>query len=57
MPVTRQLGARCGGIVVTSIESVGFWYRYVGIVVTGDEIVDFGYPKYRYFGPFGTSKM
>ena len=57
MPVTRQLGARCGGIVVTSMESVGFWYRYVGIVVTGDEIVDFGYPKYRYFGPFGTRKM
>ena len=57
VPGTRQLGARYGGIVVTSTESVDFWYRYVGTVVTSTEIVDFGYPKYRDSGAFGTPKM
>ena len=27
VPGTRQLGARYGGIVVTSTESVDFWYH------------------------------
>ena len=44
---TRPLGARYGGIVVTSTESVDFWYRCVGTVVTSTEIVDFRYLKYR----------
>ena len=60
VPGTRHLGARYGGIVVTSTESVDFWYRYVGSVVTSTEIcdfVEFGYPKYRYFGVFGTPKI
>ena len=30
VPGTRHLGARDGGIVVTSTESVAFWYRYMG---------------------------
>ena len=55
VPGTRPLGARFGGMVVTSIENVDFWYRYVGTVVTGAEIVDFGYPKYRDSGAFGGS--
>ena len=42
---TRPLGARFGGIVVTSAENVDFWYRYVGIVATGNESVDSGYPN------------
>ena len=54
---TRPLGARFGGIVVTSTENVDFWYRYVGTVATGSESVDFGYPKYRDSGAFGTPKM
>ena len=57
VPGTRPLGARFGGIVVTSTENVDVWYRYVGTVATGIEIVDFRYPKYRYFGAFGTPKM
>ena len=56
VPGTRQLGARYGGIVVTSTESVDFWYRYVGTVVTSTEIVDLGYPKYRDSYAFGTPK-
>ena len=47
MPGTRQLGARYDGIVVTSTESVDFWYRCAGTVVPSTEIVDFRYPKYR----------
>ena len=42
---TRPLGARFGGIVVTSTENVDVWYRYVGTVATGNEGVDFGYPN------------
>ena len=57
VPGTRPLGARFGGIVVTSTENVDFWYRYVGTVVTSTEIVDLGYPKYRDCGVFGTPKM
>ena len=45
VPCTRPLGARFGGIVVTSTKSVDFGYRYVGPVASGTEIVDFGYPK------------
>ena len=45
MPGTRPLGARFGGIVVTSTENVDVWYRYVGTVATGNESVDFGYPN------------
>ena len=42
---TRPLGARFGGIVVTSTENINFWYRYVGTVATGIESVDCGYPN------------
>ena len=49
---TRPLGVRFGAIVVSSGEEVDFWYRYVGLVASGAEIVDLGYPKYRYFGAF-----
>ena len=45
VPGTRPLGARFGGIVVTSTENVDVWYRYVGTVATGNASVDFGYPN------------
>ena len=45
VPGTRQLGARYGGIVVTSTESVDFWYRYVGTVATSTEIAILGTPN------------
>ena len=57
VPGTRHLGARYGGSVVTSTESVDVWYRYVDTVVTSSEIGDFGYPRYRYFDALGTPKM
>ena len=57
VPGTRQLGARYGGIVATSTESVDFWYRCVGTVVTSTEIVDFRYPEYRDSSVFVTPKM
>ena len=56
VPGTRPLGARFGGIVVTSTENVDFWYRYVGPVATGTEIVDFGYPNTDVLVPLAPPK-
>ena len=54
---SRQPGARYGENLVIGTENVDFWYRSAGTVVTGSEIDDFGYPKYRDLGAFGIPKM
>ena len=49
-----------GHWVAGMVVLCGAWCQatgWVGTVAIGPEIVDFGYPKYQYFGAFGILKM